>query len=63
MPKKEIKGESSAVKMPLEMKMTVVEFLRTSKARALGFDSISDVVTAGVRELLEKHGFYNTKEF
>jgi len=59
---REKKG-SAAVKIPKEMKIAIEEFLKTSKAGTLGFDSISDVVTAAVRELLEKHGYYKTKKY
>jgi Arc/MetJ-type ribon-helix-helix transcriptional regulator len=63
LPRKEIKGITATVKMPEEMKKAVEEFLRTPRAGALGFDSISDVVTAAVRELLEKYGYYERKKF
>jgi hypothetical protein len=36
----------------------VRNFLKTEKAKALGFDSVADVTTAAVRELLEKYGYY-----
>ncbi|MEM3574713.1 MAG: ribbon-helix-helix domain-containing protein [Candidatus Bathyarchaeia archaeon] len=63
MPRKEIKGKWATVKIPEEMKRAVEEFLRTSRARALGFDSISGVVTAAVRELLKEEGYYEKKGF
>ena len=62
LPKKEIIGKTSSVKMPEEMKRVVMEFLRTNKSQRLGFDSISDVVTAAVRDLLEKYNFYEESE-
>jgi Arc/MetJ family transcription regulator len=41
------------------MAEVIEEFLRTDKAKRLGLDSKSDVVTAAVREFLEKHGMYD----
>ncbi|MCW4032070.1 MAG: hypothetical protein NWF08_01600 [Candidatus Bathyarchaeota archaeon] len=63
MPRKAIKGESSAVKIPLEMKNAIMDFLNTQKAKELGFDSFSDVVTAGTRMLLEHYGFFEKRKF
>lgn len=36
----------------------VEDFLKTDEAKKMGFDSKADVVTAAVRELLVKYGFY-----
>ena len=63
MPRKHVVGNTSTVKMPLEMKESIIEWLHTDQAKALGFDSISDVVTAGVRFLLEKYKYYEKKKF
>jgi len=46
------------VRMPREMAHAVEDFLKTEEAKKLGFDSKADVVTAGVRDLLVKYGFY-----
>lgn len=34
------------------------KFLKTDKAKERGFQSIANVTTAAVRELLEKYGYY-----
>jgi len=36
----------------------VEEFLKTERAKQMGFIYKVDVVTAAVRDLLEKYGFY-----
>jgi Arc/MetJ family transcription regulator len=46
------------LRIPRPMAEVIEEFLRTDKAKRLGLDSKSDVVTAAVREFLEKHGMY-----
>ena len=55
MPKTKSPGQTT-VKIPRYMIQAVDDFLKTDKAKRLGLDSKSDVVTAAVRDLLEKYG-------
>jgi len=46
------------VRIPRKMVEAVEDFLKTDEAKKMGYDSKADVVTAAVRELLAKYGFY-----
>ena len=46
------------VRIPRKMADAVEDFLKTEDAKKMGFDSKADVVTAAVRDLLVKYGFY-----
>jgi len=47
---------SDTVRIPSEMLKAIEEFLKTDIARSRGFRFKSDVVTAAVRDLLDKYG-------
>lgn len=61
MPRKLVKSEGAVVRINKEMHDAIVAWLGTRTAKEMGFDSISDVVTAAVRELLERHGYYEKR--
>ena len=48
----------STVRIPRPMADAVEEFLKTERAKQMGFIYKVDVVTAAVRDLLEKYSFY-----
>jgi len=47
---------SDTVRIPAEMLRAIEEFLKTDMAKSRGFRYKSDVVTAAVRDLLDKYG-------
>lgn len=55
MPKTKSEGQAT-VKVPKGMLKTVDEFLKTDKAKKMGLDSKSDVVTEALRALLKEAG-------
>jgi len=50
------KRSSNTVRIPAEMLRAIEEFLKTDIAKSRGFRFKSDVVTAAVRDLLDKYG-------
>jgi len=48
----------ATIRIPKPMAEAVEEFLKTERAKQMGFIYKVDVVTAAVRDLLEKYGFY-----
>ena len=48
----------ATVRIPKPMVQAVEEFLKTERAKQMGFIHKVDVVTAAVRNLLEKYGYY-----
>lgn len=50
------KRSSNTVRIPVEMLRAIEEFLKTDVAKSRGFRFKSDVVTAAVRDLLDKYG-------
>ena len=48
----------ATIRIPRPMADAVEDFLKTERAKQMGFIYKVDVVTAAVRELLEKYGFY-----
>ena len=49
----------ATVRLPREMRNAIEEYLKTEDAKRKGFLHITDVVTAAVRELLERYGAYS----
>ena len=47
------------VRISEPMVRAIKKFLDTAEAKERGFDSIADVTTAAVRDLLEKYGYYD----
>ena len=47
------------VRIAEAMVQAIKKFLETAEAKERGFDSIADVTTAAVRDLLEKYGYYD----
>jgi len=47
-------GELGVVRIPKGLLDAIDEFIKTDKAKRLGLDSKSDVVSEAVRELLKK---------
>ena len=52
------KERSTVVRIPEGLDEAMEEFLKTTKAKRLGFRYKSDLVNVGVRDLLMKHGFF-----
>lgn len=52
------KAKSETVRIPTPMHEAIEVFLKTPKAKQMGYRHKIDVVTAAVRDLLEKYGFY-----
>lgn len=56
-PKKK-KATSETVRIPALMAKAVEEFLKTDLAKRMGYRHKIDVITAAVRDLLIKYGYY-----
>jgi len=52
----------TTVRIPRGIIEAIEDFLRTEQAAKMGFDSKADVVTAAVRNLLSKHGYYKISQ-
>ena len=48
----------ATVRIPKPMVKAIEEFLKTQRAKEMGYIHKVDVVTDAVRDLLEKHGYY-----
>ena len=46
------------VRITLDLVKAVEAFIKTEVGKSAGFDSRSDVVTAGVRSILKEYGYY-----
>lgn len=55
---KEKKAKSETVRIPAPMAEAVENFLKTERAKHMGFIYKIDVITAAVRDLLIKYGYY-----
>lgn len=55
---KDKKPKSATVRIPKPMVHAIEEFLKTEKAKEMGYTYKVDVVTDAVRNLLIKHGYY-----
>ena len=52
------KPKSDTVRIPAAMADAVKNFLDTDRAKSMGFRYKIDVITAAVRDLLIKYGYY-----
>ena len=55
---KEKKAKSETVRIPAAMAEAVERFLETDRAKRMGYRYKIDVITAAVRDLLIKYGYY-----
>jgi len=62
-PTKKKNKKHATVRLPENLLEAVKNFLKTEKAREMGFLHASDVVTEAVRELLEKLGYYEISNY
>lgn len=52
----------ATVRIPIAMSKAIEQFLKTEKAKQMGYIYKTDVVTAAVRDLLKEHGYYEEVE-
>lgn len=55
-------SKHATIRVPKAMSEAMEEFLKTDLAKKMGYLYKVDLVTAAIRELLLKYGFYNLPE-